>query len=152
MSFPMKRFLWEMTTVRIITGCPLGATCSPSDSSWPTATVYRLSGNWWTKIGQLVSSTTYQQGCLVLCCALRSTNLSIEIAYFPVGMPERRLWRLTFDTHDFGMKWSYAEMAVTIEGLGLDWASDDLQDCIKELVGMSGYPDPSNGTVATGPS
>ena len=54
----------------------------------------------------------------------------------------------TFDTHDFGMKWSYAEMAVTIEGLGLDWASDDLQDCIKELVGMSGYPDPSSGTVA----
>ena len=51
-------------------------------------------------------------------------------------------------THDFGMKWSYAEMAVTIEGLGLDWALDDLQDCIKELVGMSGYPDPSNGTVA----
>ena len=40
----------------------------------------------------------------------------------------------TFDSHDFGMKWSYAEMAVTIEGLGLDWALDDLQDCIKELV------------------
>ena len=56
----------------------------------------------------------------------------------------------TFDSHDFGMKWSYAEMAVTIEGLGLDWALDDLQDCIKELVGMSGYPDPSNGTVALG--
>ena len=54
----------------------------------------------------------------------------------------------TFDSHDFGMKWSYAEMAVTIEGLGLDWALDDLQDCIKELVKMSGYPDPSNGTVA----
>ena len=46
------------------------------------------------------------------------------------------------------MKWSYAEMAVTIEGLGLDWALDDLQDCIKKLVEMSGYPDPSNGTVA----
>ena len=54
----------------------------------------------------------------------------------------------TFDSHDFGMKWSYAEMAVTIEGLGLDWALDDLQDCIKDLAEMSGYPDPSNGTVA----
>ena len=54
----------------------------------------------------------------------------------------------TFDRHDFGMKWSYAEMAVTIEGLGLDWALEDLRACIKELVGMSGYPDPSNGTVA----
>ena len=54
----------------------------------------------------------------------------------------------TFNTHDFGIRLSYSEMAVTIEGLGLDWALDDLQDCIKELVGMSGYPDQSNGTVA----
>ena len=53
----------------------------------------------------------------------------------------------TFDSHDFGMKWSYAEMAVTIEGLGLDWALDDLQDCIKDLVEMSGYPPPVNGTA-----
>ena len=54
----------------------------------------------------------------------------------------------TFDSHDFGMKWSYTEMAVTIEGLGLDWALDDLHDCIKKLTEMSGNPDPSNGTVA----
>ena len=54
----------------------------------------------------------------------------------------------TFDTHDFGMKWSYAEMEVTIEGLGLDWALANLRDCIKELLEMSGYPGPSNGTVA----
>ena len=56
----------------------------------------------------------------------------------------------TFDSHDFGMKWSYAEMAVTIEGLGLEWALEDVHDCIKELVVMSGYPDPFNGTVALG--
>ena len=56
----------------------------------------------------------------------------------------------TFDSHDFGMKWSYAEMAVTIEGLGLDWALDDLKDCIRELIEMSGYPDPSKGTLALG--
>ena len=24
----------------------------------------------------------------------------------------------TFDSHDFGMKWSYAEMAIAIEGVG----------------------------------
>ena len=34
----------------------------------------------------------------------------------------------TFDSHDFGMKWSYAEMAITIEGLGLDWALRDLRE------------------------
>ena len=53
----------------------------------------------------------------------------------------------TFDSHDFGMKWSYAEMAVSIEGLGLDWALDDLQDCIKDLAEMSGYPPPVDGTA-----
>ena len=45
----------------------------------------------------------------------------------------------TFSTHDFGMKWSYAEMAVTIEGLGLDWALRDLRDCISKLSEMSGH-------------
>ena len=45
----------------------------------------------------------------------------------------------TFDSHDFGMKWSYAEMAITIEGLGLDWASRDLRDCIAKLAEMSGH-------------
>ena len=45
----------------------------------------------------------------------------------------------TFDSHDFGMKWSYAEMSVTIRGLGLEWALDDLRDCIDALVNMSGY-------------
>ena len=45
----------------------------------------------------------------------------------------------TFDSHDFGMKWSYAEMAVAIEGLGLEWALNDLGDCIKQLVQMAGH-------------
>ena len=44
-----------------------------------------------------------------------------------------------FDSHDFGMKWSYAEMAITIRGLGLDWALKDLRSCISELVAMSGH-------------
>ena len=45
----------------------------------------------------------------------------------------------TFSQHDFGMKWSYAEMAVVIEGLGLEWALNDMRNCIGELVKMSGY-------------
>ena len=53
----------------------------------------------------------------------------------------------TFDSHDFGMKWSYAEMAVTIEGLGLDWAIGQVGDCIQELVTMSGYPERVDGTA-----
>lgn len=51
----------------------------------------------------------------------------------------------TFDSHDFGMKWSYAEMAVTIEGLGLEWGLDEIGECIQELVAMSGYPEQVDG-------
>ena len=55
----------------------------------------------------------------------------------------------TFDSHDFGMKWSYAEMAIAIEGLGLEWALDELRDCIKQLVRMAGHQqeEPSNGKL-----
>ena len=53
----------------------------------------------------------------------------------------------TFDSHDFGMKWSYAEMPVTNPLGGLKWALDDIGDCIRELVHMSGYPEPVDGTV-----
>ena len=37
------------------------------------------------------------------------------------------------------MKWSYAEMSITIRGLGLQWALNDLRDCITQLAGMSGH-------------
>ena len=42
-------------------------------------------------------------------------------------------------THDFGMKWSYAEMAVAIEGLGLEWSLNDIRDCLKQLIQMAGH-------------
>ena len=45
----------------------------------------------------------------------------------------------TFSSHDFGMKWSYAEMAIAIEGLGLEWALDDLGDCLRQLIQMTGH-------------
>ncbi len=45
----------------------------------------------------------------------------------------------TFATHDFGMKWSYAEMAVTCRGLGLEWSLNDIADCLSEMLGMVGH-------------
>ena len=47
-----------------------------------------------------------------------------------------------FASHDFGMKWSHAEMAVTIRGLGLEWAARDLGQCIRQITTMAGHPDP----------
>ena len=40
----------------------------------------------------------------------------------------------TFDRHDFSFKWSYAEMAPLITGLGYDWAIEQTAKCIGELV------------------
>ncbi|MGE3343072.1 MAG: DUF1156 domain-containing protein [Vicinamibacterales bacterium] len=43
----------------------------------------------------------------------------------------------TFDRHDFALKWSYAEMAPLIEGLGYDWAVEQTAKCIKELIELT---------------
>ena len=40
----------------------------------------------------------------------------------------------TFDRHDYSFKWSYAEMAPLIVGLGYDWALEQTAKCIAELV------------------
>jgi putative DNA methylase len=42
----------------------------------------------------------------------------------------------TFDRHDFSFKWSYAEMAPLIAGLGYDWAFGQVAKCIKELLDL----------------
>ncbi|MBX5249963.1 DUF1156 domain-containing protein [Rhizobium sp. NLR4b] len=42
----------------------------------------------------------------------------------------------TFDRHDFAFKWSYAEMATMVDGLGYDWAIEQTEKCIKELVDL----------------
>lgn len=46
----------------------------------------------------------------------------------------------TFDRHDFSFKWSYAEMAPLIAGLGYDWVIGQVGKCIKELVDL-GHPE-----------
>jgi putative DNA methylase len=43
----------------------------------------------------------------------------------------------TFDRHDFAFKWSYAEMAPLIVGLGYDWAIQQTAKCIGELVALT---------------
>ena len=44
----------------------------------------------------------------------------------------------TFDRHGFSFKWSYAEMAPLIVGLGYDWALKQTAKCIGELVALVG--------------
>ena len=51
--------------------------------------------------------------------------------------PNRQVVAGTFDRHDFGFKWSYAEMAITCQGLGLEWSLNDVRDCLSELLEMT---------------
>ena len=53
----------------------------------------------------------------------------------------------TFATHDFGMKWSYAEMAITVQGLGLEWAIRDMRKCIGEVVDFTHPEKPGNAAA-----
>ena len=56
--------------------------------------------------------------------------------------PNRQVVAGTFDSHDFGMKWSYSEMAVTCRGLGLEWSLNDIADCLSEMLSMVGHAQP----------
>ena len=44
----------------------------------------------------------------------------------------------TFDTHDFGMRWSPVEMAITCLGLGLEWSIKQIDDCLSQILAMTG--------------
>lgn len=45
--------------------------------------------------------------------------------------------RSVFDSHNFAMVWSYAEMSPLIDDLGYDWAIEQTAKCIGELVGLA---------------
>ena len=47
----------------------------------------------------------------------------------------------TFDSHDFGIKWSYTEMSLICQGLGLEWAISDVRKCLDDLLEMTGHPE-----------
>ena len=47
---------------------------------------------------------------------------------------KREVMTNTFSQHDFSFKWSYAEMAPMIVGLGYNWVIEQTAKCIEELV------------------
>lgn len=44
--------------------------------------------------------------------------------------------RSIFDRHGFALCWSYAEMALMVEGLGIDWSIAKTEKALKELITM----------------
>ena len=53
--------------------------------------------------------------------------------------------RSIFDRHDFALVWSYAEMALLVEGLGYEWAIAKTAKCIRELTELASRPNDGNG-------
>ena len=46
--------------------------------------------------------------------------------------------RNSFPRHDYGFKWSFAEMAPLVTGLGYEWAFNKTLDSLKELISLIG--------------
>ena len=62
---------------------------------------------------------------------------------------QREVLGQVFQRHDFSMRWSFAEMAPLVRGIGVDWAFDSSAKCIDELVKMTA---PDHGrSVISGP-
>jgi putative DNA methylase len=53
-----------------------------------------------------------------------------------VWMPTREVVANTFNRHDFAFCASHSEMAPLVLGLGFDWAVDETEKCIEELVSL----------------
>ena len=84
------------------------------------------------------------------CISLALDKLINANSHFCRWHSNRQVVAGTFDSHDFGMKWSYTEMAVAIEGLGLEWSLKDIGDCIEKLADMSGHTLPDSRQSANG--
>lgn len=65
-----------------------------------------------------------------------SYNVRFEIA-------KQRLAN-TFARHDFAFKWSFAEMAPCVTGLGYDWVTRAVRKALEELIALIGHEVPSS--------
>jgi adenine-specific DNA methylase len=61
-------------------------------------------------------------------------DYNARLSYWDVNVKRSRH---VFGRHDFSFTWAYAELAVLVDGLGLDWATRAVLDCIDELIDMA---------------
>jgi adenine-specific DNA methylase len=52
-------------------------------------------------------------------------------------IPDREVVAGKFDRHNFSFKWSHAEVAPTITGIGFDWAIEQTGKALEELIELS---------------
>ena len=127
----------------------MGENYSARDSNWRMGYACRRSANSWTKTTQAANWTMYSKSawCYV---ALGLDKMLVRNNLLSRWDAGQALVSSTFDTHDFGIKWSYAEMPVTNPIGGLKWALSDIGKCLGELVKMSGYHDAPEGEMDMG--
>ena len=128
--------------------CPAGGTCSAPASFWPTGTASRHSMSLVDEdrdANKLDECRKAAWGYLAIAIDKVITYNSTLTYWHSSGNTVAQ----TFVSHDFGMKWSYSEMAISIEGLGLEWAVSNIEDCLKQLIQMTGHQqeEPSNGKL-----
>ena len=72
------------------------------------------------------------------CIALAMDKMANRNSLFTRWNERRAVVESTFDSHDFGFKWSYAEMIVAGPfGYGLKWALEDVDACISKILEMT---------------
>ncbi|SPE38926.1 conserved hypothetical protein [Candidatus Sulfopaludibacter sp. SbA6] len=54
-------------------------------------------------------------------------------------IPQRGVMAGQFDTHDFSFKWSFAELAPTVPGIGYDWAIRQTAKALGEIIKLLGH-------------
>jgi len=52
-------------------------------------------------------------------------------------IPQRAVIANTFDTHDYGIKWSFAEMPLLLQGSGYEWAFHQVRKSVRELIELA---------------
>jgi len=82
--------------------------------------------------GELASEVVAAFGYLALSID-KFLNYNSRICRWHTG---RELTVGVFDRHDFSFYWSYAEMVPVVTGIGNDWAIDQTEKCIGELVDL----------------
>ncbi len=65
----------------------------------------------------------------------RACDYNARLSYWDINTQAARH---VFGRHDFAFVWSYAELALLVEGLGYDWALKQTAKCIEELVELAG--------------
>ena len=58
---------------------------------------------------------------------------------FNAWVPQNGTIGNAFATHDFSFTWSHTEMAITCRGLGLEWALNEVSECISAIIPMIGH-------------